>query len=137
MESMDGINELNNEIAMQRQHENRCSTCNGTGRVIIKFPVPFSNGEQLEESEEQCPVCNGKSKKEKVYTLRFPPGEDVPQHTDKEVLKKILYKRDYDGCTNQEISDELKKIRLGLSSAFFPEEKEIIIQAEKRLTRRD
>jgi hypothetical protein len=45
--------------------------------------------------------------------------------------------KDLNGCTNQEISDELKKIRLGLSSAFFQKKKEIIMQAEKRLVRRE
>jgi len=134
---MEGIDELNNEIAIQRQHENRCATCNDTGIIHMHVPVAFSNGELFEDYDETCPVCNEKSKKEKVYTLRFPPGENVPQPISKEVLRKVLSRRDYDGCTNQEISDELKSIRLGLSSAFFPNEKEVILQAEKRLTRKD
>lgn len=75
MPETDGIDELNNEIAMQRQHENRCTTCNGTGRVIIKFPVPFSNSEQLEESEEVCPVCNGSERKEEFHTIPNPACE--------------------------------------------------------------
>ncbi len=132
----DGINELNNEIAMQRQHENRCTTCNGTGRVITKLSAPFSNGDKYEEMEEVCPVCRGNGKS-KNYTLRFHPGEDIPQKTSPEVMKKLLSRIDLDGCTSLEISDELKKIRLGLSSAFFPQEKEVIMQAEKRLTRKD
>lgn len=78
MPEIDGIDKLNNEIAMQRQHVNK--------------PINSS--------------------------IRFPPV-------------------DLEGCTNLEISNKLRDIRLGLSSAFFPEEKEVIMQAEKRLTRKD
>ncbi len=51
--------ERGNEIAVQRQHENRCTACDGTGIVQIHVPIPFSAGEIYEDYEEQCPVCQG------------------------------------------------------------------------------
>lgn len=51
--------EYQNEIAAQRRHENRCTACNGTGKINMNLPVPFSNGEISEYSEENCPICHG------------------------------------------------------------------------------
>jgi hypothetical protein len=46
---------------------------------------------------------------------------------------------DYDGCTNQEISDELENIRRNLIIKGFLHagEDAVMIQATKRLTRKD
>jgi DnaJ-class molecular chaperone len=51
--------ETENEIAVQRRHENKCSACDGTGTVMMHVPIPWSEVELFEDYEEPCPVCQG------------------------------------------------------------------------------
>lgn len=39
----------------------KCSVCGGTGSVEMVLPVPFSNGDVVERTEEPCPACGQQS----------------------------------------------------------------------------
>ncbi len=44
---------------METEQNKKCSLCGGTGVVEMVLPMPFSNGDVSERTEEACPVCGG------------------------------------------------------------------------------